>query len=202
MTFTIYKCASHLFGISTSSRLTHLLSLSQQFFPELSQPSLSFSSTLRRKAIATVWLPSSPFQGRQSRARVSLLSVRATQGFGSPTTRGSTRKQSAGQRPAPRCCPRNTHHGSLPSPVTALRLPTGGGAGPSACARRSRACRPHYPPPTRRACHFLPSPHLRPGSVSRSLSQPESLCFPLLTRSLAVAQALRGGGDGERERLT
>lgn len=58
------------------------------------------------------------------------------------------------------------------------------------------------PPPTPRACHFLPSPHLRPGSVSRSLSLRESLCFPLPTRSAAVAQALRGGGDRERERLT
>lgn len=101
-----------------------------------------------------------------------------------------------GQRPAPW-----TAAATAPSSV-ARRLPTGGGRR----ARRMRAALPGVPatlpPPTARACHFLPSPHLRPGSVSRSLSLPESLSFPLPTRSAAVAQALRGRGDREREGRT
>lgn len=97
---------------------------------------------------------------------------------------------------------RTTDRGSLPA--------QGRGASPphrlGRRAGRMRAALPGVPatlpPPTSRACHFLPSPHLRPGSVSRSLSLPESLCFPLPTRSTAVTQALRRGGDRERERLT
>lgn len=86
-----------------------------------------------------------------------------------------------------------------PGPAAARSLPTGPGARPGACARRSRACRPHSPHPLGELVTSCP----RPISVRGQSVAPcrcGSLCFPLPTRSAAVAEALRGGGDGERER--
>lgn len=164
--------------------------------PSLAFPSLPFRFHRKKKsdsnslvAQQSVSRAQSPHQGphtsRPAKPRTSAPSP--------PGTCGSTAASRPGPRHPPRLPPR-----ARPQSVATHRR--GRRAG------RMRAALPGVPatlpPPTPRACHFLPSPHLRPGSVSRSLSQPASLCFPLPTRSAAAAQALRGGADRERERLS
>lgn len=167
--------------------------------PSLAFPSLPFRFHRKKKSDSNSLVAQQPVSRAQSPHQGPHASRPAkprTSAPSPPGTCGST----AASRPGPRS--RITRPGSLPAPGRRASPPHRRGRR----ARRMRAALPGVPatlpPPTPRACHFLPSPHLRPGSVSRSLSQPASLCFPLPTRSAAAAQALRGGADRERERLT
>lgn len=184
------------------SRLRLLPSLSQQFFPVLSQPSFSFSSTERRKAIATVWLPSSPSPGAND-APGPRSSPRAQRAAHSAQLRLSiSPREDARAR-----CPRDTRAAAPAPPATApsragpRRVASKQAGAPGRAHARGAPGRAGHTPPTLSESLSLPAlAHLRPGSVSLSLSLPESLCFPLRTHSTAVAQALRRGGD--REGLT
>lgn len=134
--------------------------------------------TLRSRAFPT--LPVSvPTEGESNSlvADEPVSRARTVEGFGAPSARGRTRERRANERPA-----RETPaEAPSPCPAAARRLAL---HRPGCPGGRMRAALPGVPatlpPPTPRACHFLPSPHLRPGSVSRSLSLRESLCFPFL----------------------
>lgn len=149
------------------SRLRLLPSLSQQFFPVLSQPSFSFSSTEKRKAIATVWLPSSPSPGANDAPgpRSSPRAQRTAHSFGSPSARGRMRGRDARGIPGPQ---------PLRHPPLLPPAPGRGESPPNKRGRRAgrmRAALPGVPatlpPPSPRACHFLPSPiSVRGQSVS------------------------------------
>lgn len=132
----------------------HLPSLFLQFPPLLFQAS-RFGSTERRKAIATVWLPSSPSPGRNHRTRgLTPLGPR------SPGLRLPVRRGRAGVRPLrdPGRGPASPAPAPSPRPAAERRHPTVGGAGLGACARRSRACRPHSPHPLRELVTSCPRP--------------------------------------------
>lgn len=172
-------------------------------FPSFPSPTLhQFQFHSKQRSDSNSLVAEQPISGaRKPRRGLAALHARSA---GLRLSVGPREDAQANGQSGPRAAtlPQRPPPGVAPGRAAEPHHPTGGGAGPGACARRSRACGPHSPPPTLRACHFLPSPHLRPGSVSRSLWLPERLRFPLLTRSTAVAQALQGGGDRERERLT
>lgn len=152
-----------------------------------------FGST--KKAIATVWLPRSPSPGRNRRIRGLAPLGPRSRGLRFPVrqredTRASGRPETSASAPAPPATVPS------PRPAPARRLPTGGGAGPSACARRSRACRPHSPHPPRELVTSCPRPiSVRGQSVAPCRCRRVS-ASPFLP---APRRWLRLFGEGETE---
>lgn len=91
-----------------------------------------------------------------------------------------------------------TRHCSLPRRAAASRLQTSGGAGPGACARRSRACRPHSPHPLRELVTSCPRPS--PSGVSQSL--PVVAGESLLPPSYPLDSGSSGSSERGRQRGT
>lgn len=172
------KRADNLFGIPTTHGSPICRASSYSSCPCFSNPPC-FGSNGRRKA--TVCLPVSPSPRHQQPGASALRRPAGRRADEWPARDPRGRGSSA------------TGQGSLPSPGRGASPPHR----PGRPAGRMRATLPGVPatlpPPTPRACHFLPSPHLRPGSVSRSLvAAGESLLPP--------SYPLRGGSSGSSGR--
>lgn len=168
------------------SRLPRLSSLFLHFVPVLFQPS---QFRFQRKEKATVWLPMSPSPGHEQ-------------------SRASAPRRPAGGRANERPARETPAEAPSPCPAAARRLASPRLASPQArvpgrAHARGAPGRAGHTPPTHSESLSLPALAPSPSGVSQSLpvAAGESL-LPLPTRSAAVAQALRGGGDRERERLT
>lgn len=125
------------------------------------------------------------------------LRARAAPGFGSDGPREGAQANGRSEPPAAPRSPRAPRRGSLPGPATWLRRAAAGGPRAGACARRSRACRPHSPHPLGELVTSCPRPISVRGQSVAPPSLPESLCFPF---SSAPRRRRRLSGEGETEK--